>query len=387
MNNQTMDWSQNLSSTIDILRFPLAIAVIFIHIPKPSPNVYDTDLVLFSGEWIYNVIAVSISYVLTHIAVPTFFLISGFLFFRNFAEWSWDGYRRKMRSRVMTLLVPYLVWNLLTIGLLLLRGVLAGLESGELSKTLDMIAAQGWHLFYDCNVWGESRVNVLGWFQQSSGPVCLPLWFLRDLIVATAFAPVIWWLVKKARFAVVALLFAAYCTRIWPVVPGFSINAFFFYTIGAYCALEGKNIVIVARKYLPLCGGVALCLFPVCVYYNSVNTVIGNNIYPFFVASAVFAAFAVASKLVERYGMKAHPVLVKSCFFVYACHATPVFITMDPMAIVNRALHFVIPGNSMPEFIVVYLLNPFLTAALCCMLYVLLTRYVPRVATLFTGGR
>lgn len=106
-----MDSLKLQSATIDLLRFPLAIMVIFIHMNPEVSNLFDVDFCLISGHGIYNVTGVLLSHVLTHIAVPTFYLISGFLFFINFQKWSWEGYKKKLSSRIKTLLVPYLLWN------------------------------------------------------------------------------------------------------------------------------------------------------------------------------------------------------------------------------------------------------------------------------------
>ena len=133
MHNNTKEISQKpltdpikvQSEAIDLLRFPLAIMVLFIHMNPSVINLLDADFSLFSGYGIYNVIGILLSHVLTHIAVPTFFFISGFLFFVNFMEWSWDGYKKKMKSRVKTLLIPYMLWNAIPF-LILVLAMVAG---------------------------------------------------------------------------------------------------------------------------------------------------------------------------------------------------------------------------------------------------------------------
>ena len=78
-NELSSDQSKLLSSTIDLIRFPLAIMVIFIHMNPRVVNLIDADFNFFSGRGIYNVMRIIGSHVLSSIAVPTFFLISGFL--------------------------------------------------------------------------------------------------------------------------------------------------------------------------------------------------------------------------------------------------------------------------------------------------------------------
>ena len=64
-----MDSVKLQSATIDLLRFPLAIMVIFIHMNPEVINLFDADFSLCSGHGIYNVTGVLLSHVLTHIAV------------------------------------------------------------------------------------------------------------------------------------------------------------------------------------------------------------------------------------------------------------------------------------------------------------------------------
>ena len=92
---------------ISWLMFLFSIFVIWVHS-------YNVDL--FSGgaqdgiwslaDRIENFVSVGLG----QIAVPGFFLLSSYLFFRNF---SWDKLLRKWKSRVFSVLIPYVVWNLI----------------------------------------------------------------------------------------------------------------------------------------------------------------------------------------------------------------------------------------------------------------------------------
>lgn len=49
--------------------------------------------------------------------VPAFFCISGYLFFRNLDKWDWSVFGQKLRRRISTLLLPYLLWNIVSFAL------------------------------------------------------------------------------------------------------------------------------------------------------------------------------------------------------------------------------------------------------------------------------
>lgn len=100
------------SKTIDLLRFPLAVFVVLIH-TNPTLELKalnEATFPLLSGTGIYNLIEISLKSVITVIAVPVFFIISGYLFFQKLNIWNWDTYKIKIRTRMRTLFIPYICW-------------------------------------------------------------------------------------------------------------------------------------------------------------------------------------------------------------------------------------------------------------------------------------
>lgn len=77
-----------LSHTIDFLRFPLAIAVIFIHMGSRVIPPSSGTCTVWSIEGVKNILEILFSHVLPHVAVPTFFLISGYLFFVSLRDFT-----------------------------------------------------------------------------------------------------------------------------------------------------------------------------------------------------------------------------------------------------------------------------------------------------------
>lgn len=375
------------SATIDLLRFPLAIMVIFIHMNISVINLFETDFSLVSWQGIYNVTGILLSHVLTHIAVPTFFFISGFLFFANFQEWSWDNYKKKMRSRVKSLFIPYVLWNafpfLLVISVMLLKVVIKGYP---IEGVQDIIIEKGWHIFYDCNEWGTTRINWLGDNLRMTGPYDLPLWYLRDLIVVTTLTPIIYFAVKKLGIFIISVLFFCYISRIWTLLPGFNISAFFYFSTGAYFALNKINIIQFSQKYkiiIPIC----LILLIITLIFDGPNTTVGQNIYPLFVCSGVFTAFFVASTCITNYNIRPNKLLVSSCFFIYAIHAVHIPVMGSPLSFIHRVLHKIIPGNTDFEHFFCYLASPFVTAFLCVLLLMIARRLFPKLTLYFSGNK
>ena len=383
-----MDSVKLQSTTIDLLRFPLAIMVIFIHMKPSVINLIEADFGLISGHGIYNVTGIIFSHVLTHIAVPTFFFISGFLFFINFQEWSWEGYKKKLNSRIKTLFIPYLLWNAVPF-LLVVLAMMAGvvIKGNSIEGVSTLITEKNWHIFYDYNEWGTTRINWLGENLRMTGPYDLPLWFLRDLIVVTIMTPIIHYVIKQLGLFIISILFVAYISRIWILLPGFNITAFFYFSTGAYFALNMINIIQFVDKYKLLFIPVCIILLVATIIYDGENTVIGQNIYPLFVCTGVFAIFYVASRCIIRYNIKPNKLLVSSCFFIYSFHLVVFPLIGNPLMLTSRVLHYVIPGNTGFEDVFCYLIAPIATAFLCLLILMLARRLFPKLILYFSGNK
>ena len=383
-----MDSVKLQSATIDLLRFPLAIMVIFIHMNPEVINLFDADFSLCSGHGIYNVTGVLLSHVLTHIAVPTFYFISGFLFFINFQKWSWEGYKKKLSSRIKTLLVPYLLWNAIPFLLAVLAMLAAVTIKGKPIEGVEtFIVEKNWHIFYDCNEWGTTRINWLGENLRMTGPYDFPLWFLRDLIVVTIMTPIIYYAIKMLNLFIISILFIAYISRIWTLLPGFHITAFFYFSTGAYFALNKININQFVDKYKLLFIPICIILLVATTIYDGVNTVIGQNIHPLFVCTGVFTAFFVASRCIIKYNIMPNKMLVPSCFFIYAIHGVCFPLIGSPLRLTRSVLHYIIPGNTGIEEGFCYIISPIVTAFLCILLLMFVRRLFPKLTLYFSGNK
>lgn len=231
------------SKAIDLLRFPLAVLVVFIHMSPQTVPMCNADYRVLSNEGLYNVFALLFSNVLGGVAVPCFYVISGYLFFYKIENFTWDAYAKKMRNRLRTLIIPYILWNVFA----------ALLMSGYLFMSrASVVEAQypiSWHVLIDWNDFTSSaNVNWLGHQVPSTAPYDLPLWFLRDLIVVSCLSPLIYYFVKFTKFWGVVFLFLAYISRVWLTISGFSCSAFFFFSLGTYLSINKINMAYLAKK-------------------------------------------------------------------------------------------------------------------------------------------
>ena len=373
------------SQVIDWLRFPLAVAVVFIH-SFGNPSEVDVSLINWSelsSMDLYNLVRICFSHVLTHIAVPTFFLVSGFLFFYKLKEFNRTVYVQKMKKRFHSLFIPYILWNVVAI--LITVGLKIGayfIKGKPLSNIIVYLEEKGWwRMFWDCNVWAEDRLNWLGYNCPMSGPINLPLWFLRDLIVITVLTPLVYWFVKRCRIYGVLFLGLAYVSGVWFPISGFTVTTFFFFSIGAYLSVWGKNVVEECKRFKIIAYLFAFVLLLVDVAFDGRNTFLGNWVYPFYVIFGVVSAINIAASLIERKKVKVVPILSNSSFFIYATHT--LLILSGSSFIISK----IFVGGDVMALMIKYFVTPLLAVGICLGVYVFMKRFFPTLLRVLMGNR
>ena len=107
------------SSVIAAMRFPLIAAVVLSHTAFRRVYSDGVELIGSGHAPFYQWLSQLLSGVMSHVAVAVFFIISGFLFFRSSGRspLPLSFYGTKWSRRVRTLLVPYVMWNLLILAI------------------------------------------------------------------------------------------------------------------------------------------------------------------------------------------------------------------------------------------------------------------------------
>lgn len=380
----------NLQSlVIDWLRFPLAIAVIFIHsFGNKEINLDYLHSNPFSLESIYDFLRITMSNIGTHFAVPVFFMFSGFLFFYKAKNFNISIYKQKLHKRFKSLFIPYICWIVLYILNTEIRKVAGVIIKGKpLSGIWQYLTDNGGlHMFWDSSVWGLNIQNWLGWATPMTGPILVPLWFVRDLMVVVLLTPIIYNLIKRLNFIPIILLGLCYISGIWIQIPGFTITTFFWFSLGAYFSIKGKDMIASIYKWrIPsyiVCIGTLLPL----IWLNgrkgdgiTVN-IIGQTLYPFYVIASSLSIISVATSLVKKGKVKVYPHLAKVSFFVFLSH---VFVLGYISNIINKCL----PIDYGLIMIAKYLMTPIATVVVCLLIYSFLDKFLPKFLAFITGSR
>ncbi|MCR5713417.1 MAG: acyltransferase [Bacteroidales bacterium] len=351
--------SPRTSAVISALRFPLILLVIWVHatvwthIPVADPL----------QERVFHFVTDLFSFNLGRVAVCVFFVLSGYLFF-----WSADPdqvglqwFLKQWKKRVRTLLVPYLIWNLIMIA------AVAG-KSLLLYKT-GLKDDGGLAVLQSSTVWDWL------WFR----PANLPLWYVRDLMCLTLCTPLLYFIFRHLKWLSCILLVVSYFLPFYFAVPGFRVESVYFFTAGAWLGMFKKDLVTLCRKITwPSYILSAITLFVATCYTSSPHhDVLLKYFLICFVPAAVNLTDTVLScNRVNNLLLR----LSRYVFFIYAVHV--VHILGWTKAGMIRLL-----GHSLFADYAAFFLTPFVVCALCILLYRLLERIVPRFLAISVGNR
>lgn len=349
------NYSDHQSVVIEWLRFSMTVAVVVLHASSmhtdPSLPVYSTLCVLFPQG-------------ICRVAVPCFFLISGFLFFKNLESWNWDTWKTKLVRRVHSLLIPYLLWNILA-AILFLSYQYLRYRFGSLAASDST---------YTPSQWGWMRIfwNVNG----TGMPLDYPLWFVRDLIIYIIATPLIHAICRNLKgigiLALAVLLFIVLDTQ----------KGLWFFTCGAWLSINRKDLVLYVyplRWPAAFITIAILCLLP---YTYKTQFSMYQHLLDLFTVCGCVCAFAVTSMGIKYGVFHMRPFLAKSSFFIFAAHGV---LILDDFA-KYFMLHITTSRNDL-YYCCDLLFRPLIAILICLGLYYILNRFVPRFTSLLTGAR
>ena len=305
-----------------------------------------------------------------NIAVPLFFMISGFLFFKEGYLTS-ELYKSKIHKRIKTILVPYLIWNvIICLFYFFVQNIAPSMNSGRNKLIADYSVQDFFMMFWSMSYIKEGGMN---------GPMDTPLWFIRDLMVMMLASPFVYIMIKKANGLLPFFALAFYISGIWVGVPGFSSVALAFFSLGAFFAIKKWNFVIISRKcfiyILPLYAVLLIAL----VLANDFTIEIPTYAKHLLVLIGVFMCVGTASVVVEKKWICINSFLAGSTFFIFVshCELLKVFIRLVSRTGVQNDLYYCL----------MYFICPMLTLVLLLFIYKVLQKYVPSLTELLSGGR
>lgn len=357
------------SQTIATLRFPLIVGVVLIHAHMTDIIIGGKNVFSQLDFPIYSFVATLLSEVLARIAVPLFFILSGFLFFYH-TTFNRMVYAAKLRKRARSILLPYLIWNLIVIWLFFLaQNLLPSLMSGVNKPIID----------YTLKEWIEAF-----WAKQSADPssgnmpINYPLWFIRDLMVVMLLSPIIYLLVKHLKFIGVMLLGTLWLSGISSGIPGLSTTALFFFSVGAVFSVHNLNMV---ESLYPLRKAATISYVALVICDLLTLNMIGHSyIHNLGIIAGCTCMITLTAWGLQKGMWHIKDWLAGCSFFIFAFHGMP-------LALIIKVCIKFIPIHHEAIAIAIYLGSTILVIVLAIMLYLFMRRYLPRLLAILTGGR
>lgn len=353
------------SLRISVLRFPLIVCVVFIH--SYSSTVGLSGGVIGGGvsqnSIIYDFVKDIISEGIARIAVPLFFLLSGYLFFIGF-KWSKENYLIKLKARINTLLIPFLFWNITTLILLILAQTIPATQiffSGEnpllvTYNSFDYLNA----------IIGLNRY-----------PIAYQFWFIRDLMILTLLVPLINVINRVRPYIFLSIVLICWLIGVWPIYAPSSVSLLFF-SVGAYWASIGKSLFAFDKL------GFKLLTFYFSIVVVDVLT-IGDSFNACFhkitIMFGVLAALFLSKLVIDIPRLKSLMLrLSGASFFVFAIHE-PLLTILKKMA-----YQILLPQKSSIIFFL-YFFIPIITILTSLLIYRCFSFLMPNFTRIVTGGR
>ncbi|MCM1484015.1 MAG: acyltransferase [Muribaculaceae bacterium] len=334
-------------------KFLLIIGVVLIHcnyIPDVNeahvPSVAKSTI-MFLSQWLAGG------------CVPAFFIFSGFLFFRYSdsltASARAERFRGKLKRRIHTLLAPYLLWNLIAAAILPVKVYCFGMPG------FGVFTPQGFSLLDFIKGF---------WILQDNYPYDFALWFLRNLIVCSALAPLLFYMVRSSVLMLVLIGYA--------LLTGDTFFFALYFLIGGWLGCHDPDFRRVADPRVG-CASLAICLMAALLLASvHLSQYIINGLEMLRNLTMVSASLYVA-RLVPTRG-RFWELLLSSTFFVYAFHALYCSVT-------RKGLVAVLGANSTVTALAVYFGSFLLLMGTSVLAFYIMRRLMPRFSEILTGNR
>jgi surface polysaccharide O-acyltransferase-like enzyme len=200
----------HLSDKIKILSLASILIVLYIHSGFHSNEI--------EGMAFNNYVQKMISGMIGRCAVPLFYIISGYLFFYKVPNGIYSIFE-KMKKRVRTLVIPYIIGCIFFVVFGVLVAIIPGTGKFMNGSVLPILEES----------WKTILISVF--YDAGTGmPMAAQLWFLRDLIILVTLSPLWYLLYKHLKWTWIIAVF---------ILNYFSINylpvyALFWFGLGGY---------------------------------------------------------------------------------------------------------------------------------------------------------
>lgn len=351
-----------LSEKIKVMSFLCIILVVWIHTYYLEGTGYTSSLLLMHfwgcGVCLY--------------AVPTFYAISGYLFFLGTKEKGAKAIFSKQKKRVRTLLIPFILTNIISVMFyFILKYVGTSVPAIGSSLNFNLLDKGGDALFD----------KICYWFW--NGPIAFQMWFVRDLMILVALAPVIFYILKLAttnKYTSWALI--ALCLILVDLHYSAQTWAFAWFALGGIFSMSENVQITDTRRYKWI--GLALLFISLAIIIEDALNAAGlcrimvdQDFITITGVPAIWILYDCLSDGIKQ-PIFVSPKLLGSTFFIYLIHEPFLNVFKKIPIMVSRSESMV--GIS-------YIVVPIVFVMLSVIVGNLWKRKCPKSYSIFVGGR
>lgn len=341
-----------LLSSITAIRFPLVFSILLLHSYTiqnlPGHPLYFKFLYPFA-MWIGET------------GVPAYFFISGFLFF-----YSKKTYSLKIRNRIKTLLIPYLIWN----GMILASYIMFYIFGHDIPINNQKCISEYTIIDYIRAFWDRGD-----WNYGDGKPILPPMWYVRNLFILCIMSPIINIIIKKTHFIIPVMMAIVW---IFYQKDVYILQSITMFSLGAIFPILNIDIIDQLKKYKTLFFSVFIIItagdfISHIFWYMPFNYVIHRSSLILNIFSLIWLGIFLSSKKIT----------FKSCshisFFIFCIHLP--FISLIRKPVLNHT-----EWTDLVH-IILYFISVTVCVFLCIFAYTILNKLFPRFVSISTGNR
>jgi fucose 4-O-acetylase-like acetyltransferase len=286
-------------------------------------------------------------------------MLSGMTFFKEYDN---KKYLTKIRSRIHTLVIPYLLWNTVWMlwEILCSYSFISKFSAASEPYPLTFVSILKGIFFYGCNT---------------------PFWFVFDIIVFCFAAPLLFLIIKNKYIGIASVVCLSVISLFGIYMPCevfYYPMAIVFYLIGGIIGYHYFGFISKkSSKPVHIVSLAVLCAYIIAKTFVPRHLHITNYLIETIVyTAAAFALWNVVDIFIERIKYRA---IYRRSFAIYAMH-------LNIAIIILKVLSLLFPENpwfEIPKFAIMVVSTLVIINFVCAFL----ERFFPKIYSLFMGNR
>ncbi|MCM1005996.1 MAG: acyltransferase [Prevotella sp.] len=332
------------------MKFFLILGVVLIHcnyVNNVPGEEYDSSVALHLCNYVSSYVC--------RACVPCFFFLSAFLFFYGVNKFNVSVYISKLKKRVHTLLIPYLIWCTFCAFLQYFKNLYFGYS--------------GYFIFDTGSI--DLLHFLRGYWEATDGyPFAFAFWFIRNLIVFVIISPIAWLIGRSHWFTMIFMLVY--------LVTDIDFMGFEWFVAGSWFSLHFVMFKAMLKASVWKVVISSVLFWGIVITYVYVNVdAFGHLTALLQVASALYLTLCLSRKL---NGNSLVNRLITATFMIYASHQCY-------CSLVRGFYYHLFGTENILQPLLAYTCTFLTLVLLGYLLFCLLKRYSPATLNLITGGR